>query len=664
VKRRAIKLFALAMLGASWAVSAVPATAGAAGCPNEIFRNGLSGQLPECRAYEMVSPPEKWNSDVEPRGNFVFRGVSGVEGGYAFASVNGLPGSENGGLGNGNVAERGPDGWTGSPLMPPETNHGTLLTSPPLLISRDLNQAIVPSRVPLTAGAQPGDNLYLRTVSPPSLRLITPIAPGTTNSLESRFFLGASNDFSRVFFQSSAKLTPDSVDREGLNRYNLYEWNGSSLTNIGILPGETQPISNGIVGSLTPWRHFVSPDGQRVVFTSEGVYLRDHGTPIEVSKPAPGAGSMSSNEPIFVGASTDISSVYFLSASNLTADAFTGELPSGQQNLAANLYRYDVETGELTDLTVDRADERGAAVMNAIVAPDGEAAFFVAGGVLAPGGTLGASNLYRWSSGNGIEFVAKVGSADALTILYTDPEATSDDTGDAVAFVSTAAPTGEAPVGVKEIYHWSTSEGLTCVSCAPGGLPIGAEIPPPSFNGGAGPHPMSADGSKVFFSTTAQLVPQDTNGKMDAYEWAHGEVHLISSGTGEYGAEFLDANPSARDVFFVTRDRLVGADRDENTDVYDAREDGGFPEPPLSIPCEAEACRPPLEAAPPAPQVGSRSFNGPANSKPTHQKKKHKKHKHHKRRAKHHKKKAKACKAKTKRCPRASHHRGTTGKRG
>ena len=192
VKRRAIKLFALALLGASWAVASVPATAGAAGCPNEIFRGGFSGQLPECRAYEMVSPPEKWNSDVEPRGNFVFRGVSGLDGDYAFASVNGLPGSENGGLGTGNVARRGSAGWTSTSVTPPETNQGGLLTSPPLLLSRDLNQSIVPSRVPLTTDSQPGNNLYLRTISPPSLRLITPIAAPKTSSLEPRFFLGAS----------------------------------------------------------------------------------------------------------------------------------------------------------------------------------------------------------------------------------------------------------------------------------------------------------------------------------------------------------------------------------------------------------------------------------------------------------------------------------------
>lgn len=660
VKRRAIKLFALALVGASWAVGSVPAAAGAAGCPNEALRTGFAGALPECRAYEMVSPPDKANSDIEPRKTAI-----GTEDSYAFTSVNGLPGSESGALDIGNVAKRGPDGWSTFQVMPLELTQGVaVVTAPPLLLSRNLNKAVVPSRLPLTPDSQPGFNLYVRTISPPSLQLITPMAPPIRTLWDGRGqVLGASEDFSRIFFGSNLKLTPNSPEFTSTEK-NLYEWNGSTLTNIGVLPGQTKPASEGVLP------HAVSPDGLRVAFMSDGrfreVYLRDRGTTIEVSGPAPGVTEPGSGSTQYAGASRDLSSIYFTSSRNLTADAFTGEDSSGRKNLAPNLYRYDVETGQLTDLTVDRADERGANVIgtNTLVAPDGEAAFFVAGGVLAPGGTVGAPNLYRWSSADGIEFIARLSSGDAFASTdFRAEEEISDDAGDAVAFVSTAAPTGEAPVGVKEIYHWSTSEGLACVSCTPGTSPAGAEMwmLEPRLNGGLGPHPMTADGTKVFFSTTDRLVPQDTNGKMDTYEWVGGAVHLISTGSGEYGAEFLDASPSGNDVTFVTRDRLLGVDRDENTDVYDARVDGGFPEPAALAPCEAEACRPPLEAAPPAPQVGSRSFNGPANAKPTHQKKKHK---HHKRRDKHHKKRAKACKAKTKRCPRASHHRSTTGKRG
>ena len=129
---------------------------------------------------------------------------------------------------------------------------------------------------------------------------------------------------------------------------------------------------------------------------------REGGETIEVSAPNPGVvdpeGAKQAN---FVGAAADGSSVFFTSRGTLTDDAYTGENSSGETDLAPNLYRYDVASGELTDLTIDEASERGAAVGNAIVAAGGGAVYFVAEGVLDTGATLGGPNLYRWSQGGG-----------------------------------------------------------------------------------------------------------------------------------------------------------------------------------------------------------------------------------------------------------------------
>ena len=95
-------------------------------------------------------------------------------------------------------------------------------------------------------------------------------------------------------------------------------------------------------------------------------------------------------------------------------------------------------------------------------------------------------------------------------------------------------------------------------------------------------HPLTDDGRHVFFSTAEALVPQDINGKIDVYEYdaPSGTVHLITTGTERSDSYFMNASPSGDDALFLTRAQLVGADADNNYDLYDARVDGGFPEPP------------------------------------------------------------------------------------
>ena len=123
-----------------------------------------------------------------------------------------------------------------------------------------------------------------------------------------------------------------------------------------------------------------------------------------------------------------------------------------------------------------------------------------------------------------------------------------------------------------------------------------------------------------------------------------GCIYLLSSGKSEFPSFFADASASGKDVFFFTRDQLVGQDKDQLQDVYDARAEGGLAaqSPVAPVPCEgAEACHgqaqtPPVESTP-----ATSTFVGPGNQAQKHKKqkakKKSKKHKTH-----HAKKKAKA----------------------
>jgi hypothetical protein len=76
-------------------------------------------------------------------------------------------------------------------------------------------------------------------------------------------------------------------------------------------------------------------------------------------------------------------------------------------------------------------------------------------------------------------------------------------------------------------------------------------------------------------------------------------VSLISTGRSDTDSLFVEVTPGGNDVFFTTRQQLVGIDTDQATDLYDARVNGGIAaqSPPPSVECSGEGCLP--EASPP-----------------------------------------------------------------
>lgn len=91
----------------------------------------------------------------------------------------------------------------------------------------------------------------------------------------------------------------------------------------------------------------------------------------------------------------------------------------------------------------------------------------------------------------------------------------------------------------------------------------------------------SADGSKVFFTTTAKLVPGDTdNGFSDVYERFYDGAEGIETyvtreistgptgGTDAYDVTFDGVSSDGTKVFFSTAESLVAEDQDHSIDVY------------------------------------------------------------------------------------------------
>lgn len=152
--------------------------------------------------------------------------------------------------------------------------------------------------------------------------------------------------------------------------------------------------------------------------------------------------------------------------------------------------------------------------------------------------------------------------------------------------------------GCREMYLYSAeTRQLRCVSCRPGGEPgtAMAQVMVRTNNSGAGTswhetNALSDDGRYAFFSTAEALVPEDANGRSDAYRYdaAAGSAQLLSSGRSTADSWFMEASTDGRDAFFLTREPLVGWDADSAYDLYDARIGGGFPEPAIAPPgCSA-----------------------------------------------------------------------------
>ena len=95
------------------------------------------------------------------------------------------------------------------------------------------------------------------------------------------------------------------------------------------------------------------------------------------------------------------------------------------------------------------------------------------------------------------------------------------------------------------------------------------------------------------------------------HELNGGCVYLISSGENPFESLFVDASPDGSDVFFTTAASLLPQDPGL-LDIYDARVEGGFPAPTETPICEGEACQSP-PAAPNDATPASSSFEGPGN---------------------------------------------------
>jgi hypothetical protein len=641
----------VALLGSS-----APA-ASADACPNEALRVGFSAQLPECRAYERVSPADKNGADITTNG---YVGLSAefivgadAPGAVTFPSPSAFGDAISNSVTNTYLSRRTATGWQTNAINPPVK--AGLLSGAVLRwgMTADLSKALFAGPNKSRLGPIP------LTLVDTASRQMTPVADPSEPA--EPLAVGYANDMSHVVVRSFVPLTADSP--AGNSSY-VYDWTeGGGLVNIGRLPDNS--FAPGNVEPATEeglMFHQVSDDGSRIFFQTGGqLYLRESATTKQVSAPAPGAPVEADQPARFMFASVDGSNAFFCSSQRLTADSTA--IPGESQDL----YRYQVGSGELTDLTVTD-DPQGARCSRAILggADDASRLYFLSDSKLTDNAPANEPSerdfkIYLWhddgTAKGELTYVTSVPElhehADAGLGARQGPSgARVSQNGRWLAF--SWGPEAEASYQVWR--YDATTEELACASCNPDG--VTHSVLHRQYDEGEGnplfterlPRNLLDDG-RLFFESRDALVPQDINEDWDVYEYADGQRGLISSGTDGSGRPYEHDNPSLRvyfgdasadgtDVYFETRAQLIAGDTDELIDLYDARVDGGFksdfaPPPPN---CDGEACKPPPAAGPAIPGAGSAAFAGAGNQGHNARPRKHRRcgkghkkkcHKHH-----------------------------------
>jgi hypothetical protein len=605
-------------------VCLIPAAAVADSCPNAEFRTGYSARLPDCRAWEMVSPVDKANNDV-------FAGFRSTADGsaLAYSSFGGFAGSTTAGFYNsGYVARRTGTGWVTTSETPETTapNPSLATIAEEMDFSDDLSTFFTTTTGPYNVNdLNNANDVYMRLPHGTVDWLSTTNPDAADTIAADSWYAGRSEDSSKVVIESMAQLATGAP----AGTRQVYEWSNGTLTPVSILPGGGYDSNGAELGSgaagtsdygSPPERDAVSADGSTIFFTgltNDQLYAARAGqatVEVSLSQKTGSVGDPALDGATFQDAARDGSSVFFLSSDELTNDATTG----------GGLYQYDVGTEALTFLSPDSTDASGAQVQGVVhVSDDGSYVYFVALGQLVSGqGTAGSPNLYLAHGGN-VQFIATLSPSDAsdwgTSESYHTARITPD--GTHLLFQTSNQIGSYQNNGHVELYLYDAtgSGSLTCASCHPDGTPAQGDASlidqqAPLSTSFFTPRNISDDGTEVFFNTTDSLVPQDINDQSDVYEWDNGTIHLISLGSGAFGSEYVDNSADGNDVFIRTRDALLPQDTDGGLyDVYDARVDGGFPTPVTPPLCSSATCQGPPSTQPSTPIAASVSFFGPGN---------------------------------------------------
>lgn len=577
--------------------------------------------LPDNRAYELVTPPNKGSAEdmfahkLRPSGEFENNDdgyPSGSGNGFllqTYAAFGAFPASFQ------NVyvfkREQVPPRWKMTALASPLL--GIQDVSGPIFDPADLSRVAFGDLVGPQAsetGAQ-GMGLVGSPGGPYSTLHADLPRLNAEEGPEATTIVGASHDVSHVLLQSkNHTLAPGDESQDEGSRA-LYEWAGGDgcksetsncmLVNVDSEGGLLNRCGAVLGQGKEAAHNAVSDDGSKVFFTAPDpyakpapaqshvgcwnkettpqvnppqLYMRSGGATIRLSAPETGVSDPTGSHPaVYVGASKDGSKVFFVTETQLTKDA--AEL--GLHDL--ELYEYDVEASEGKRLVrVSRGDlNSGSAEGNVFTVPavsdDGSAVYFTAFGRLtsdAPATSGEEVNLYRYDTATGTTtYVARV-----LTMEAPDGSATNWFT------IGTVAP---EVFPVPAMSWYTTPDGRyllfpTTRELKPGYSTVGPCRGMPSTQGHQNGHceelyrydagrPVSEGNPGM--PDNPVCVSCNPSGVPPVHHALFATSALSSGNAGAANGPVRAMSDNGSDIFFETADALVPQDINGTLDGYE-----------------------------------------------------------------------------------------------
>jgi hypothetical protein len=558
----------VATVGVALAIAAIfaqlmlpSASRAAEPCPNEHVRREsnvdpetgqpYSTELPDCRAYELVSPPETGGWEAPSSHLVAEQGRRSLvsENGVVLFESQAVP-PETGALENGDYLRvfrsyRTPDGWVTRAMLPAGTAGNEYLWG----VSEDGSRALINTTIsfspedidnPTNNTSAVGRDLYVSEEGAAPLFVTHGETPTTTEPTNGENVF-ANTDLSAVGFPSTVPLesSPTSTG--------CYLWTDDG-PHLAVRTNTEEDDS-------TCHTRAVTTDGRAIISSHGEIWAAKGGSTLVAALRLAGAGAS------FVALSPDGETVYLATSERLVANSDAGE----------DLYAVRIAGSPPLTATVTCISCEAAGIPNngSVTwlgqSGDGSHIFFQ----LANGDVYGTDSSGKYLIASGADSLSEfVFSINGLWVV-----------------ARTAAALSPTDVnGGADVYEFGYAEAPKLIT---GGVDIANSYTPVA---------VSDSGGRVVYE---ERGPGSSPAVIA--EWSGDETAQISPWGATLSYSVLSTTGGElENVFFVAHDPLVPADRNGGTaDIYDARVDGGF------APCTSGN---------PLPPPGSASCTTPTNT--------------------------------------------------